>query len=37
MAADERVAAAIVQQVGAKGHDGMAFAVVRSTGANGRS
>ncbi len=38
LAADERVAAAIVQQVGAKGHAGMAFAVVRAAaGANGGS
>jgi caffeoyl-CoA O-methyltransferase len=29
LAADRRVTAAIIQQVGVKGHDGMAFAVVR--------
>ncbi|MDP8969199.1 MAG: O-methyltransferase [Actinomycetota bacterium] len=33
LAADTRVAAAVVQQVGVKGHDGMAVAVVRDTGA----
>ena len=32
LAAEPRVAAAVVQQVGVKGHDGMAFAVVRDAG-----
>ena len=32
LAAERRVVAAIVQQVGVKGHDGMALAVVRDTG-----
>jgi caffeoyl-CoA O-methyltransferase len=31
VAADPRVAAAVVQQVGVKGHDGMAIAVVRDS------
>lgn len=35
LAAEPRVAAAIVQQVGLKGHDGMAFAVVREPGTAG--
>ncbi len=32
LAADPRVTAAVIQQVGVKGHDGMAIAVVRATG-----